>query len=115
MSGEHQLLIRDQKLVLHHVARASATHHGMTHWLVAMSHTDARGDHVLPLNEPDCCNESRERMILDEAKDLVFDSWNFAPDGLVARMPVMVHVDTTEQHRAVEMAIAQWSCIRLLI
>lgn len=115
MSGEHQLMIVDQKLVLHHVASPKATHHGLTHWLVAMSHTDAAGDHVLPLHEPDRCGESREQSMLDEAKDLVYESSIFEHAAHVPQWPLKVHIAKADQHRSAEMAIAQWSSIRLLI
>lgn len=115
MSGEHQLMILEQKLVLHHLASPKATHHGFTPWIVALSHTDAAGDHVLPLHAPDRCGESREKGILDEAKDVVFESCDVARTVHVPRLPLAVHEFTTDQHRAAEMAIAHWTSIRLLI
>lgn len=115
MSGEHQLVILDQKLVLHHVASPGATHHGITQWLVALSHTDASGDHVLPLNEPDRCDESREQIVLDETTDAVLESWNFAHSDHALRSNAAMHAITVDQHRSAEMAIEQWSSIRLLI
>jgi hypothetical protein len=115
MSNEHQLLIVDHKLVLHHVVSPKAAHLGLTQWLVAMSQTDDAGDHVLPLDEPDRCDELRALSVIEVAKDPVFEPWSYSSIGHLVPWSMIAHEAKTDQHRSAEMTIAQWSSIRLII
>lgn len=115
MSGEHELMILDQKVVLHHAASPRAEHHGWTQWLVAMSQTDDTGDHVLPLGAPDRCDESRDPSIPEKLGPMIVVSRSGERSNHLTSLLSYFRRVLMDQHRTTEMVMAQWSTIRLII
>ncbi len=60
LTGQHQVLISGDCVVLHHANGEASPHQGFTKFLVALSRTNAAGDHILPSVPADLCEEPRQ-------------------------------------------------------
>lgn len=115
MSSEHQMVILDQKVVLHHDDRSSEVHHGLDRWIVALTRTSSSGDHVLPWNELETCELCRDRHLRMMAKPLGVSRSEFMDFPCILPDHVVQRDATARQHRVAEMMIAQWTSVRLLV
>lgn len=59
LAGQHQVLFSGDSVVLHHPQGQTSPHQGLAKVLVAISHADESGDHVLPCVETGFCEEPR--------------------------------------------------------
>lgn len=59
LTGEHQVIFSGGSVVLHHPNGEATPHNSLDQVLVAISHTDESGDHVLPCVETGLCEEPR--------------------------------------------------------
>ncbi|MFM2221262.1 MAG: hypothetical protein RLZZ553_1010, partial [Verrucomicrobiota bacterium] len=115
MSSEHQMLILDQKVVLHHDDRSSEVHHGLDRWIVALTHTSSSGDHVLPWNELETCELCRDRHLRMMTKPLGLSRTEFLDFPSILPDIVVQGDAIARQHRVAEMMITQWTSVRLLV
>ena len=59
LTGQHQVILSGDSVVLHHPNGQASPHNSLAKVLVAISHTDESGDHVLPCVETGLCEEPR--------------------------------------------------------
>jgi len=114
-SSDHQVVVGDNKVVLHHASSAGRHHHALTQCLVAFSLSNDSGDHVLPLQETQACEDPRR------GQEPVFTGDIISCDSTIFRCSLACHIlawhDSSlhDQVCAAEMMIAQWCSVRLLI
>ena len=72
IAGQHQVLFSGDCVVLHHTQGEATPHHGLTKILVAISHADESGDHVLPCAETDFCEEPRVSEFIETTPSIEF-------------------------------------------
>ena len=71
-TGQHQVLISDDCVVLHHTNGEASPHHGLTKFLVALSRTNAAGDHILPIIPANFCEEPRQNKVVENEPSSAF-------------------------------------------
>ena len=119
LAGQHQVLFSGDSVVLHHPQGQTSQHQGLAKVLVAISHADESGDHVLPCVETGFCEEPRlselsettpPMIMLEVANDC------FEHHSLLAMAAGEESVSATHDHPLVtELTLTHWRTVKRMV
>lgn len=114
-SGGHEVSRRGNTVVMHHGGAADETHRGFTKMLVACSHSNPLGDHVITGRETDAYEEPRDWELLDSSdSSSPCCSMLFSNRPQAAMLPCLAPVGTDDAGSR-QIALVCWRTVCLVI
>lgn len=119
VTGQHQVFLKGDRVILHHPNGLTKPHHGLAKLLVAISHADESGDHVLPCVDTGLYEEPRTSEIVESAATKKFaegDLFFFTDQCRILIAPYPHKFITSRiPPPATGLTLAQWRTVRMMV